>query len=77
MYRIMKERGEWIKKRFRVRYIAYAVGVSPSYLSLVLSGKRCCSKSLAYCIVKTVDKESEIRDYFLRTNENAKSNEEA
>lgn len=43
---------------------AKLIGVSAETLCRVLSGKRGCSKMLAFCITKTYDRDAEILDYF-------------
>ena len=40
------------------------IGVSRTHLSNVINGKKLCSKKLAYCIAKYLDKNSEINDFF-------------
>ena len=64
MYLFKKEKREEIKKKYRQDYIASEVGISSCYISLVLSGKKSCSKRTAYCIVKAVDENAEIEDFF-------------
>lgn len=42
------------------------IGVTPQYLSRICSKKAIIKKLLAYCIVKYIDSEAEIEDYFER-----------
>jgi len=46
--------------------MAEIVGVSENWISLILTGKKKCSKMVAYAITKTIFRESEIEDYFER-----------
>lgn len=62
---ILKEgKKEEIKKKFKERWLADSIGISYSYASLILSGKKTCPKRIAYCFVKTIDSNSEIAEYF-------------
>lgn len=47
-----------------VVYVANKIGVTSTFLSSVLNGKRGCSKTVAFCIVKCLCQEAEIDDYF-------------
>lgn len=47
-----------------ITYVANKIGVTPTFLTSVLNGKRTCSKTVAYCIVKCLCQEAEIEDYF-------------
>ena len=42
-----------------------AIGISRVYLSNILNGNVLCSKPVAYCITKFINKEAEIKDYFV------------
>ena len=42
------------------------IGIDRSYLSLIINGRMACSKRTAYCIVKYIDEDAEIEDYFIR-----------
>ena len=63
---IKEEVAKTIKKRFKGIYIAKEVGISPSYVSLILDGKKSCAKRTAFCFTKVIDKDAEIDDYFER-----------
>lgn len=58
-----KERANLLDGR-TVTYVADKIGVTSQFLSQVLNGKRTCSKTVAYCIVKCLCEEAEIEDYF-------------
>lgn len=47
-----------------ITYVAKKIGVTNTFLTSVLNGKRACSKTVAYCIVKCLCYEAEIEDYF-------------
>ena len=66
MYIMKEEEAEKIKRKYRQNYIAEEVGLSITYISLILSGKKSCPKRTAYCITKTIDENSEIEDLFVR-----------
>lgn len=66
MYKFIEDKAELIKKKYKINYLAYTTGVSDTYISLILKGKRNCSKSIAYCLTKAIDKEAEVEEYFER-----------
>ena len=66
MYLIKEEQAEKIKKRIKGSYLAREVGISPGYVSLILDGKKTCAKRTAFCLVKAINKDAEIEDYFDR-----------
>lgn len=45
------------------------IGITPTSLSRIMSGKTATTKMTAYCIVKAFNKEAEIEDYFVREEE--------
>ena len=63
-YLIKNDKGTYIKKKFKERWLSDTVGLSYGYVSLILSGKKTCPKKVAYCFAKAIDKNSEIEDYF-------------
>jgi plasmid maintenance system antidote protein VapI len=63
MYKFRAEKREEIINKFKISYIAEQVGISLSYLSRVINGRKNCTKVVAYCITKMVDSEKEV-DYF-------------
>lgn len=46
--------------------IAEKVGIDLSTLSRIVHGKQTTSKMTAYCIVKCINKNAEIKDYFIK-----------
>lgn len=46
--------------------VAEQIGITPTSLSRILSGKVRTTKMTAYCIVKCFDKNAEIEEYFTR-----------
>lgn len=64
MFKIKQEVAERIKRKYKIINIAEEVGISISYLSLILTGKRTCPKKTAYCITKWLDEEAEIDKFF-------------
>lgn len=63
-YLIKQEIAEDIKKKFRYPYLMKTIGISKSYVSLILNRKKVVPKPVAYCLTKVVDKEAEIEDFF-------------
>lgn len=59
-----------IKEKFtddiNQREIAERVGIDESTLSRIINGKQTTQKSTAYCIVKAIDPNAEVKDYFVR-----------
>lgn len=46
--------------------MAEIIGISESYFSKILNGRRFCSKVLAYSITKILNPNKEIEDFFER-----------
>lgn len=68
MYIFNKDKRDEILDGRKINYIAEKIGITPQFLSQILNGKRTCSKTVAYCVVKCLDNEKEVEDYFLRNN---------
>lgn len=66
MYLMKENEAKKIKKRFKGVFLAKEVGISPSYISLILDGKKTCPKRTAFCLTKVIDNEAEIEDFFER-----------
>lgn len=49
-----------------ITYIAKKIGITKHYVTNILNGKKHCSKLVAYVMVKVVNQEAEINDYFER-----------
>ena len=63
----MKEKSaQDIKRKYKCGYIADEIGISQTYLSLILHRKQNIPKKLAYFITKTINSELEIEDLFER-----------
>ena len=57
---------EKIREKYRLDYIANQVGISLTYMSLIMNKQKHCSKLTAYAITKTLNSDAEIEDYFER-----------
>lgn len=64
MYIFKEEKLEEIKDRYKLRSLSEKVGICTSLMSQIMNGHRTCPKPTAYCIVKMIDKDAEIEDYF-------------
>ena len=49
--------------------IARKIGIAQSTLNRMLNKKQNCSKIMAYAIVKTINENAEIEDYFVKKGE--------
>lgn len=58
-----KEKANILQGR-TITYVANKIGVTGAFLTSVLNGKRTCSKTIAYCVVKCLCQDAEIEDYF-------------
>lgn len=56
-------------KEVRQREIADIVGITEETLSRIINNKQLTKKTTAYCIVKTIDTNAEIEDYFVKKGE--------
>lgn len=63
-YYIKEDKAKEIKRKYKQKWFADEMGLSTPYISLVLTGNKGCPKRIAYCIVKLIDSESEIEEYF-------------
>lgn len=66
IYLMKEEVAEMIKHKYKCTYLAKEIGISLTYLSLILHRKQKIEKRLAYFITKTIDSEKEIEDFFER-----------
>lgn len=66
MYEFKVELKDQLLDGRKITYVANKIGITRSYLNLILNGEKETTKLTAYCIVKACDKDSEIDDYFLR-----------
>lgn len=46
--------------------LARKIGIAQSTLNRILNKKQNCSKLMAYAIVKTINENAEIEDYFIK-----------
>ena len=46
--------------------LARKIGIAQSTLNRILNEKQNCSKLMAYAIVKTINENAEIEDYFIK-----------
>ena len=53
-----------LKRKIKQNYACEVIGLTNAVMSNILNRKVACRKVVAYCIVKFVDKEAEIEDYF-------------
>ena len=49
-----------------ITYVAKQIGITSAFLTSIMNGYRGCSKTVAYCVTKCLNKESEIENYFIR-----------
>ncbi len=68
MYIFKKERKKDFLKGTKISYIAEEVGITQSFLTQILNGNKHCSKLVAYCIVKFMNNDYEINDFFEKEN---------
>ena len=66
MYVLKEEIAEQLKRKYRGDYFAKEIGISNTYISLILNRKKTCPKRIAYCITKVINNEAEIEEYFER-----------
>lgn len=64
MYKFKQEKYKEFVEKYKINGIADMVGISTNYLSQILNNKKNCKKTVAYCIVKAIDSNAEINDYF-------------
>ena len=63
-YLLKEDVAEEIKAKYRNSYFVKTLGVSDSYISLVLNRHKKVKKVVAYSFVKVIDSEAEIEDMF-------------
>lgn len=66
MYDFILEKKDVFLGGRTIKYIAEKVGINKDYLSTILSGKKSCSKPIAYCLAKVASPDYEIEDFFKR-----------
>lgn len=60
MYTANKEKFNGINQRS----IALTIGITPETMNRIINGKQTTNKTTAYCIVKAINQNAEINDYF-------------
>ena len=68
MYKFKTEKYKEIIEKYKINGIAEKIGITPTYLSQILNNKKDCKKTVAYCIVKAIDSNAEINNYFILKN---------
>lgn len=59
-----KFKGKDLAKNYNKTQVAKIIGLNADTLRRVINGKQVCSKLVAYCITKFLNKDAEIEDYF-------------
>lgn len=67
-YILKEEKANEIKDKYRNSYISERLGLSKTYVSLILHRKKEIKKHVAYSFTKVLDSELEINDLFEITN---------
>ena len=65
MYSFKKDKLDEILNNYKIKGMSEKIGITRTYLSLILNNKKDCKKTVAYCIVKAIDNNAEIEDYFI------------
>ena len=65
MYTAIKEKFDNIKQKD----IAKKVGITAQTINRIINGKQTTQKTTAYCIVKAINEDAEINEYFIRNGE--------
>ena len=69
MYYFDKTKKENALQGRTITYVAKQIGITSAFLTSIFNGYRGCSKTVAYCITKCLNSESEIQDYFYKKGE--------
>ena len=64
MYLFKVELKKQLLEGRKIKSVASEIGVTKEFLSRVFNRKRTCSKLTAYCIIKCLNSDAEIDDYF-------------
>lgn len=64
MYSFKKEKSDEVKSKFKLVEMAKVIGISVVHLNRVINNKCNCSKVVAYCISKYINKNAEISEFF-------------
>lgn len=63
-YSLKEEVSKEFRKKYKNQYIVDNIGMSKTYISLILNRKRNCPKQVAFAITKLIDSEAEVTDFF-------------
>lgn len=63
-YSLKEEVSKEFRKKYKNQYIVDNIGMSKTYISLILNRKRNCPKRVAFAITKLIDSKAEITDFF-------------
>ena len=63
-YLIKEDVAKKIKFMYKWKYFMDELGISKSYLSLVMTRKKAIPKRSAFAFTKLIDKDADILDYF-------------
>lgn len=64
MYKFKKNKYDEVIAKFKIKGLAETIGITSTYLSMVLNNKINCKKTVAYCITKALNSEAEIDQFF-------------
>lgn len=70
MYQFKTQLKETALKGRTITSLAHTIGITPGFMTSILNNTRNCSKPIAYCITKCLDKNKEIDNYFERDEKN-------
>lgn len=67
LYSFRQDIDKWLLLEGKMQnYIAEQIGISTNYISDIVTGKKDCSKCIAYALTKCVNKDKNIEDLFIR-----------
>ena len=66
MYKIKEDVAKIIREKYKLSYLTKNAGVTRQHIYTILNKGQVCSKVVAYCITKCIDKNAEIDDYFIK-----------
>lgn len=67
LYYFKQDLDKWILLEGKAQmYIAKEIGISNIYLSNIITGKKACSKVVAYAITKCVSNNKKVEDLFIK-----------
>ena len=69
MFIFKKELKKQLLEGRTIKYVASKIGITDTFLTSILNGKRTCSKITAYCITKFFNQNYEVNDLFIKKGE--------